>query len=302
MKILPNKKQIDNSYLLSFIFRTYTKLKSSLISDEDYAKKYFKKKFNRELNLQKPETFNEKLQWLKLNDRTPLHTLCADKIAVHEYVKEKIGEKYLIPLVRTFSNASELTVENLPEYPVIIKCNHNSAAYTIVKDKNKIDWKKERLKFSNLLKQNYYYQGREWQYKDIEPKILVEKLLFDSKGNVPNDNRFFCFHGKPQTIQIDTVRKGVHLRSFFDAKWNLLPYEMYYKTGGELEKPKQLELMLKLASKLSEDFLFARVDFYSLGDEVYFGEITFHPRAGFGVFNDIEYDKEMGNHLSLEKI
>ncbi len=302
MAILPNKKQIDNSFALSFIFKTFLRFKYFVTSDEAYAKKVFLKRFGKELDLKNPKTFNEKIQWLKLNDRKSIHTICADKIAVRELVKSKIGEEYLIPLEKIFLKANDLKPENFPaHYPTIIKCNHNSGAYTIVKDVDSIDWDNERLKYSNLLKQNYYYQGREWQYKNIEPKILVEKLLFDSKGNVPNDYKIFCFKGKAKFIQVDIDRQKNHLRNFYDTSWNLLPIELIYGKGDDIEKPIKLDLMIELAGKLSENFPFARVDFYSLENEIYFGEITFHPEAGFGVFNDEKYDVELGNYLELDK-
>ena len=301
--MLPNKKEIDNSYILSFFFRTYMKFKYLWTSDKKYAEKLFLRKFHKELDLENPKTFNEKIQWLKLNDRKEIHTICADKIAVRDFVSGVIGEKYLIPLEHVFISAKDLKPENFAnDYPIIIKCNHNSGAYTIVRDKNNIDWKKERLKYSNLLKQNYYHQGREWQYKNIEPKILVEKLLFDSKGNIPNDYKIFCFEGEAKFIQVDIDRQINHLRNFYDTSWNLLPIELIYNKGDDVVKPKKIDLMLELAGKLSKNFPFARVDFYSLDDDIYFGEITFHPEAGFGVFNDEKYDVSLGNYLSLDKL
>lgn len=302
MSLLPNKKQIDNSYLLSFLFRSFMKMRYYLSSDETYAKKLFKKKFDKVLNLNNPQSFNEKIQWLKLNDRTPIHTICADKIAVRDYVEERIGEKYLIPLEKIFSNAHALNPDSITdEHSVIIKCNHNSGAYTIVKNKDDINWKKEQLKYANLLKQNYYYQGREWQYKNIEPKLFAEKLLTDDSGSIPNDYKIFCFDGKPKFIQVDIDREINHLRNFYDTEWNLMKVELIYGNGDAVEKPRQLEKMLELASKLGKDFVFSRVDFYTFGDEIYFGEITFHPEAGFGKFNN-DNDMKLGEYLSLEKL
>lgn len=303
MSIIPKKKQIDNSNFWSFVFRTYMKVKMLFQSDESYAKKLFKMRYGKELDLKNPKSFNEKLQWLKLNDRTPNHTICADKIAVRDYVSKRIGEEYLIPLVSVFDSANQLKVENINQnYPVIIKCNHNSGAYTIVRDKNNIDWKEERVKYANLLKQNYYHQGREWQYKNIEPKILVEKLLFDEQGNIPNDYKIFCFDGKVKFIQVDIDRQLNHTRNFYDAQWNLLPIEFIYSKGKDVEKPIKLDLMIELAEKLSQEFVFARVDFYSLGEKLYFGEITFHPESGFGTFNEEKYDLEIGEYIDLGKL
>lgn len=303
MPILPNKKQIDNSYILSFLFRTYLKLNCLLVSDEKYARKRYFRKFGVPLNLDNPKTFMEKMQWLKLNDRRDIQTICADKIAVREYVKKKIGKEYLIPLEKILDKASELKEKNIPyNYPVIVKCNHNSAAYTIVRDKSKIDWRKERVKFYNLLRQNYYNQAREWQYKNIKPKILIEKLLTDKKGNIPKDFKLFCFDGVTKFIQVDIDRQKQAKRNFYDIKWKLLPLKLNLENGEPVEKPKNLDLMIDLAYKLSNDFPFARVDFYSLDDKIYFGEITFHPGSGFGFYNSEGlYDEKINSYISLEK-
>ncbi|MCF6279261.1 MAG: glycosyl transferase [Flavobacteriaceae bacterium] len=302
MSILPNKKQIDSSYILSFFFRNYLKLHNLFVSDEAYAKKRYKRKFGKELDLKNPKTFMEKMQWLKLHNQKLIQTTCADKIAVRDHVKDKIGEEYLIPLERIFSKASEVIPENIPNFSVIIKCSHNSAAYTIVKDKSKIDWKKERVRFYNSLKQNYYEQAREWQYKDISPKILVEKLLVDKYGNIPNDYKLFCFDGVTKFIQVDIGRQENPKRNFYDTNWKLLPLRLNLDNGKDIPKPKSLDLMIELAYKLSEDFSFARVDFYTLNDKVYFGEITFHPGSGFGYYDSNGVlDEQIDSYISLEK-
>lgn len=297
-----NKNIIDNSLLLSWGFRMYTKFNYLLYSDKVFLERTFKKRFNKTLEWENPQTFQEKLQWLKLFQRTELRTQCADKIAVKDYVSEKIGEQYLIPQLQILDNAKELNPENLPEIPFIIKCNHNSGGYTIVRDKSNIDWKKERLKFGNLLKQNYYYQSREWQYKNIKPKIIIEQLLFDKNGNIPSDFKIYCFKGEAKFIQVDIDRQTNHSRNFYDTFWNLLPYELIYPKGNSVKKPKKLNLMLKLANKLSESFPFARVDFYSLEKEVFFGEITFQPESGLSAFNEEKYDTELGTYLSLKNL
>ncbi len=297
-----NKNIIDNSILLSWGFRMYSKFNFLLYSDKVFLERAFKKRFNKTLDWENPKTFQEKLQWLKLFHRTELQTQCADKIAVRDYVTEKIGEQYLIPQLQILNNAKELNAENLPEIPFIIKCNHNSGGYTIVRNKSSIDWKKERLKFANLLKQNYYYQSREWQYKNIQSKIIIEQLLLDENDSIPEDFKIYCFNGEAKFIQVDINRQTNHSRNFYDSSWNLLPYEFIYPKGDSVKKPKKLNLMLKLANKLSESFPFARVDFYSLEKEVFFGEITFQPESGFSAFNEEKYDIELGTYLSLKNL
>lgn len=297
-----NKKIIDNSILLSWGFRMFSKFNFLLYSDKVFLERTFKKRFNKTLDWKNPTTFQEKLQWLKLNHRTELQTQCADKIAVRDYVTDKIGEQYLIPQLQILDNAKELNPEKLPEIPFIIKCNHNSGGYTIVRDKNNIDWEKECLKFANLLKQNYYYQSREWQYKNIQPRIIIEQLLLDENNSIPEDFKIYCFNGEARFIQVDMDRQTNHSRNFYDTTWNLLPYELIYIKGGSVRKPKKLNLMLNLANKLSKAFPFARVDFYSIKEDVFFGEITFQPESGLSTFNEEKYDAELGTYLSLKNL
>lgn len=298
-----DKKKIDNSYVLSSLFRCYMLLQYLFISDKKYIERAYRKKFNKLLNWSKPRTYQEKLQWLKLYQRLDLQTKCADKVAVREFVISTIGKKYLIPQPMVFDKISMLEPQNLPDYPFIIKCNHNSAAYTIVKDKATINWKKERLKFGNLLKQNYYYQSREWQYKNINPKIIIEKLLMDNEGNVPLDYKFYCFNGIPKAIHVSIKRNGVHYVVFYDLNWNKI--ELKYKdysneTPIPIEKPAKLSEMAELAQKLSAHYPFARIDFYHNNNEVYFGEITYEPGSGLLHYEPNHYNQLMGDWINLD--
>jgi len=300
-----NKKIIDNSSILSWGFRMYTKFNFLRYSDKQFMEKAFKKRFHKFLDWEDPKTFQEKLQWLKLNHRNSLQTQCADKIAVRDYVTEKIGAQYLIPQLQILNNANDLVPENLPELPIIIKCNHNSAGYTIVKDKNSINWKKEQLKFRNLLKQNYYYQSREWQYKNIVPKIIIEKLLLDENNDIPFDYKFYCFNGEPESIHVSIKRNNIHYVTFFDLNWKVIPlkYRAYSnKMPVNIPKPKKLNEMIRLSKKLAKDFPFARIDFYHNKDIIYFGEITFHPGSGLEFYMPEYYNKDLGELIDLNFI
>lgn len=269
------------------------------LSDNLFLKVQYYRKFKKSLNLKNPKTFNEKIQWLKLNDRTPLHTLCADKLKVRDYIKELLGEKYLIPLFLSTKNVEDITPDNLPNYPVIIKTNHDSGTYFIIKNKENQNWEEIRAKLSKSLKTNYYSAGREWQYKNIEPFIIVEKLLLTNDLKIPQDLKFHCFNGKVKFIQVDIDRQDNHRRSLFNTEWDLLNFGLCYPSGISIEKPKNLELLLLLAEKIASKFDFSRIDFYELGDKIYFGEITFHPESGFGVFYPEEKDLEYGDLLKL---
>jgi len=296
----PKKKEIFESKFWSFLFRIYFKIELFLENDIFYAKKRYKKVYGRKLDLRKPQYFHEKLQWLKLYDRKDIYVQCADKLTVRDYVRKIVGEEYLIPILRVYESSEELDSGNLPEEQFILKCNHNSGSYTIVKNKDRIDWAHQRTIFHNLLRQNYYDQGREWQYRDIKPRIIAEKLLLNEDGSIPFDFKLFCLNGRVELIQVDLDREENHTRNLYDLDWNLLPYTYCYPNGRAVKKPERFDEMVRLAERLSKVFPFARVDFYYCQGKVFFGEITFHPEGGFGVFDDDEVELSLGKKLSLE--
>jgi len=287
--LLPIKALIDNADF-------------NASKDREYIKKKYASIFNSEPNIDKPTTFNEKLQWLKLNDRSPLHTICADKLAVREIIKREIGEQYLIPLLLETVNVNDITKENLPEAPFVIKTNHDSGNVFVVTDKDNTDYEHIRHKLKHSLRHNYYHTSREWQYKNIKPTIIVERFISDNHGEIPRDYKIHCFNCKPEFIQVDSNRFEGHRRTNFDINWNELPftYNNYPYLAG-IAKPKYLEKMLELASALAKPFPYARIDFYDTGDHLYFGEITFHPVSGFGPFEPAEWDNTYGNKLPLTK-
>ena len=272
-----------------------------LYPNEDFlfATSNYKLQFEEDLNLEMPRTFNEKIQWLKLNDRTQLHVKCADKIAVRDYVKEKIGEHYLIPLIFSTKKATKITPKILPDYPVIIKANHDSGSYIIVREKNKLNWKEIRLMFKKALEFNYYFNLREWQYKNISPQILIEKLLIKKDGSIPEDYKFHCFNGKVKYIQVDLDRETKHTRNMYNINWTLLDLEFHYPKGTYSPPPVCLEKMISLAEKLAISFYYVRIDFYQINNDIFFGEITFHPEGGFGKFNPKKWDLIFGEQLKL---
>jgi len=181
--------------IIDFVLEIHQYYRTHYIKEELFLKQQFKKRFGRALDLDNPQTFNEKLQWLKLNDRTALHTICADKYKVRDYVKEKIGEEYLVPLVFETKNPKDIIPENLPDYPVIIKTNHASYGGVIVRDKSQHNWKTVQKTLAKSLRINYYYKSKEWQYKNIERRIVVEKLLTGDSGDIPFDYKMHYFNG-----------------------------------------------------------------------------------------------------------
>ena len=267
--------------------------------DEEFIKNDFYRRLKYPLNVNNPKTFNEKLQWLKLNDRTKLHTICADKYLVREYIEKKIGANYLIPLVFSTKNSSEINEKNLPDYPVIVKTNHDSGTALIIKNKNNYDWKKTQEILKKAMSFNYYFNLKEWQYKNIEPRIIVEQLLLDNKGSIPKDYKFQCLNGKVYFISVDVVLEKEKNRNFYDSSWNELELEYFYKKGPKQDKPELLNKMIELAEKLAKPFHCVRVDFYFINSKIYFGELTFHPGGGTDKFSPESWDLKIGKQLVL---
>lgn len=252
------------------------------------------------LDLTNPKKFNEKMQWLKLYWRDPLLTICADKWTVRSFVKDRIGEDYLIDIIGIFDKTSEIDLNKLPD-KFILKSTHGSHWNIIVNEKGKEDWKKISNQLRRWLKKNYSYYGHEWVYKNIIPRIICEKLLLDEYGNLPMDYKIFCFNGNPRFIQVDIDRHTNHRRNIYDTSWNLLPFEIYYPMAPDaiLGKPKHLEEILGISRRLSVGFCFVRVDLYYVQEKIYFGEMTFIHASGYERFRPQEYDRFFGDHIIL---
>ena len=221
-----------------------------------FLKRWWFKRNNKTLNLDKPLTFNEKIQWLKLYDSTPYKTLLADKYKVRDYITKKIGKKYLIPLYNVYNKFEEINFDKLPKQ-FVIKCNHGSGYNIIIKDKSKLNSTIIKKNLDEWMNSNFaFYYGLELHYRDIEPKIIIEKYLDDGTGDL-RDYKITCFNGKPEFIWIDSNRHTEHKRNLYDLNWNQLPYKINsnYKTFLSPKKPKQLINILKLKYEFSPNFI-----------------------------------------------
>jgi hypothetical protein len=273
-----------------------------LISDERLLKRLYKKRLGKELNLKNPKTFNEKLQYLKLVQRDEKFSIMSDKYRVREYVKEKIGEDILVPLLWHGKNPKDIPWEKLPN-KFVIKANHNSGPVIIVTDKEKIDkkWVEKELKYQ--LRVNYYLKNREYNYKNIPRKIIIEKLLESEDGKPIKDYRFFCFDGKPEfiAVDIDINNKENTRRNLYDLNWNLMEEEISYpkEISKSIKKPDKLDKMIEISKKLSEGLVHARIDFYVVNNKIYFSEITFYHQSGLGIIRPAEFDKYLGNLIEI---
>lgn len=259
----------------------------------------FRLKCGYRLNLDKPVTYNEKLQWIKLNDRNPLMPKCCDKYTVREYVESKGCGEILNELIWQGFSPKDIPFDELPE-KCVIKVTHGSTFNIICQDKNKLDQQSVIKKCTKWLKAKFLPCYGEWFYGIEKPRVIVEKYLEDSEGL--KDYKVYCFNGVPRYISVDSGRgSGEHFKDIYDTDWNLMRgYEMAYKSSGEvMEKPQRLEDLLNYAKILSEDFLHTRVDFYIIKDEIVFGEITFTNSAGFGNVQPYEFAKCMGDYLKL---
>ena len=254
-----------------------------------------------ELNLKKPKTFNEKLQWLKLNDKSTLHGICADKYLVREFVEREIGEEFLVPLYFVTDDTTELTFENIGSFDsdVIIKSNHDSSGGVVIKKGNFINYNRLRNFFRYILRTNFFLKTREYQYKEIKPLILIEKLLKDNEAKPLKDYKIHCFEGKAKFIYVSEKNYlGVNRRAFYDTEWNELPFMWAHKKSNhddirmKVSKPNNLQEMIRLAECLANYFLYVRIDFYNIKGKIYFGEITFHQGSGFEKIEPFEYKLE----------
>ena len=250
------------------------------IPDEAYTKLTYRIIMHEKLNLSNPKSFPEKIQWLKLYGLKPEYELMADKLAVRDIVKDRIGGEYLVKLYDVFSSPNEIIADKLPDR-FVLKCTHDSGSIRICKDKNNFNFDEARVFLGRRLKLPFYLEGRENVYKNITPRIVCEELLGDGI-KVPRDYKLFCFDGEPELIMVDVDRFEDHRQFFYDKKWNRVNLKSGYKVaeGPDLAKPQCLSELLQVARKMSTGIPFVRSDFYIIDNMIYFGEMTFYHGAG----------------------
>ena len=277
------------------------KFKIIKLSDKKYIKIMYANIFNKNIDLNNPQTFNEKLQWLKLYDRNPEYTKMVDKYEVKKYVSDIIGKEYIIPTLGIYDKFDDIDFEKLPNQ-FVIKCTHDSGGLVIVKDKNRINYKEIRNKINKCLKYKYFYNGREWPYKNVKPRILIEKYIEDQKDCELRDYKFFCFNGKFEFMFIATNRQGEGETyfDFFDRNFEHLAFTNGHPNAPTMpHKPKNFNEMVELAEKLSKNIPQVRIDFYDANGKILFGEITFYHWSGFVPFEPKEWDKKLGDLIVL---
>ena len=299
---------------LSFYFRNPNAILLSLLMrlnwafpDKLYLKLLYRLKMGKRLNLKRPKTFNEKLQWLKLYNRKPEYTTMVDKYAVKEYVANIVGEEYIIPTLGVWDTPNDIDWDSLPD-KFVLKTTHGGGGNGVVicKDKSNFDKQKAVNILWNSYKLDIYRVLREWPYKNVPKRIIAEKYMNDKTSNDLVDYKFTCFNGYADNVMVCTERStGKPKFYFFDREWNLMPLNIRGKNTNKnfkLPKPSCMDKMFELAGKLSEGIPFLRVDFYCVENHPYFGELTFFPDSGFDKNLLKETEEYFGNKIILPAI
>lgn len=273
----------------------------SWIPDRAFLKLAFWAELDTKLNLDKPATFSEKIQWLKLYDRNPIYTTMVDKALVKDVIKAKIGEEYVIPTYGVWDSVEAVPFDSLPD-SFVLKCNHDSGGIVICRNKASFDKNAATMKLDNHLKRDAYYFGREWPYKDIQRKIIAEELLVDPDNVDLVDYKFYCFMGEPKYCQVIRNRNSDETIDFFDMEWNHMPFTglgLRSKRGGFSSKPINLRKMIEISKELAKGTIFVRIDLYNIAGRIYFGEFTLYPKSGFGKFIPDEWNLRLGDMIKL---
>lgn len=271
-----------------------------IVPDRMYIQMYYFAHFKKFCNLKNPVTYNEKLNWLKLNDRNEQYTKLVDKYEVKKYIASVIGEEYIIPTLGVWNHFDEIDFDKLPNQ-FVLKCTHDSEGLVIVRDKNKLDKNAAKEKIEAALKQNFYYIGREWPYKNVKPRIIAEKYMEDHVDGELRDYKFFCFDGKPKAMFIASDRASDNVKfDYFDLNFNHLDIKQKYPHAQkELRKPETFDKMIELSKILSKGFPHVRVDFYEVDGKLYFGELTFYHFSGFMPFEPSKWDEIFGEWIHI---
>ena len=251
-------------------------------------------------DLDNPTTYNEKLQWLKLHDIHPEYTQLVDKYESKEIVRKLIGDEYIIPTLAVYDSFDEIDFDKLPSQ-FVLKTTHDSGGVFVCPDKTKLDRKAARRKLEKSLKHNFFYEHREYPYKDVKPRIIAEKYMVDESETELKDYKFFCFDGRCKMLFIATDRNTGDVKfDFYDPDFNHLPFVQGHPWAKKkIKKPEGFEKMVALAEKLGKGFRHVRVDLYDINGKIYFGELTFFHFSGNVPFESEEWDYIIGEWLKL---
>lgn len=279
-----------------------SKIMPRILSDRQAVIRYYKKRTGGKIpDLENPQTFSEKQQWYKINSNNPLMAQCADKHDVRAYIISCGYERLLNESYGVFDSVDQIPFDTLPKQ-FVLKAAHASGWNLIVRDESAVDWTQEKKTMRLWLKQDIYWSGREWVYKNLKKRIVAEKYLEDESGGLV-DYKFYCFNGEPLFLQLEVGRyTDQNTRNFYDMDWNLMPFgkELPHNPNIHVERPEAFDEMREIAKKLSAPFSYVRVDLYQVQGKVFFGELTFFPAGGAPDFVPQEYDKIVGDMWDIK--
>lgn len=279
----------------------------NFFSDEVYLKISYYLFMGNGINFSNPKTLNQKLNWLKLNDRKIEYSYMVDKYLAKEYVAKVIGSDYVIPTLGVWNNVDEIDFESLPNQ-FVLKCTHDCGSVVVCKEKREISKELIKNKLARCLKRNYFWLGREWTYKNIKPRIIAEQYIQDTETKDLRDYKFYCFRDVVDSVLVCVDRESGSTKFyFFDKEWNLKRYNKRGKeapAGFTLPKPDNMDEMFEIAKKLSvaSGAPFLRVDLYNVNGKIYFGELTFYPDCGMDRNRLPETDEYFGSLVDLSKV
>lgn len=302
----PNHKTMKRPLghtILRFLYKVRMRLHPLLpVSDEDYVRMMFYRDMGYPLDLDNPQTFNEKLQWLKVYNHRPEYTAMVDKVAAKEYVAKILGPEYIIPTLGVWDSFEEIDFDSLPEQ-FVLKTTHDSKSVVICTDKSSFNRVEAGKRLTASLRRSYYLKYREWPYKNIRPRILAEEYMVDESGTELKDYKFSCYNGTATDVMLCFDRASGDTKFyFFDPEWRLLRYNRRGKEAPEgftVPKPENMEQMFRIAARLSEGVPYLRVDLYNIRGHIYFGELTFFPRSGCDSNLLRETDLLFGSRITL---
>lgn len=306
--LCPNHKKITMAKSLGlivkrFLYKVRMRMHPLLpVDDASYVKMMFYRDMHYPLDLDNPQTFNEKLQWLKVYNHRPEYTAMVDKAAAKEYVASIIGPEHIIPTLGVWDRFEDIDFDLLPD-KFVLKTTHDSKSVVICTDKSRFDKEEACRRLTASLRRNYYLKFREWPYKDIPPRILAEEYMVDESGTELKDYKFSCYNGDAKDVMLCYDRSSGDTKFyFFDKEWNLLRYNRRGKEAPEgftVPKPQNMDRMFEIASRLSEGIPYLRVDLYNVNGHIYFGELTFFPRSGCDNNLLRETDLLFGSRIAL---
>lgn len=281
-------------------YRRYTR--------EQITRRRFRRAFGKELDLTNPQTLNEKIQWLKLNEYHDYYPICADKYVMKQWVADLLGtDEYNVPVLFHTSDWRDISEKTVTQFPCIVKPNHSSHDFIILRSAEDVNWQQLRRRCRYWLHRDYFAESQELQYRDIPRQIVVEKLLVAKDGKIPNDYKLNYMNGRLEFVYVSYDREGLNARCVFDADWKVLPFywgnsnqKEYVPCPVEIPEPKSLPKMKEIGEKIAKYFKYVRVDFYDVDGKLYIGEITLHHGGGCDRFRPDEYDKIYGENLDLK--